>query len=53
MVSVAAGRKDERPHPCIIQLLREYAREVYFTDAVELPGLVEPVYHQAVRLTMD
>ena len=53
VVSVAAGRKDERPHPCIIQLLREYAREVYFTDAVELPGLVEPAYHQAVRLTMD
>lgn len=52
VVSVAAGRKDERPHPCIIRLLREYAREVYFTDAVDIPGLVEPVYHQSVRLMM-
>ena len=53
VVSVSAGRKDERPHPCIIQLLREYARDLYFTDAVDIPGLVEPVYQQSVHLTME
>ena len=50
VVSVAAGRPDERPHPYIISLLREYAREVYFTDAVDIPGLVEPVFHESVHL---
>lgn len=53
VVSVAAGRKDERPHPAIIALLREYARDVYFTDAVDLPGLVTPDYHESVRLTLN
>lgn len=53
VVSVAAGRPDERPHPCIISLLREYAREVYFTDAVDIPGLVEPVYHESVHLEVE
>lgn len=52
VVSVAAGRPDERPHPYIISLLREYAREVYFTDAVDLPGLVEPVYHESVHMEL-
>lgn len=47
------GRPDERPHPCIISLLREYAQEVYFTDAVDIPGLVEPVYHESVHLEVE
>ena len=45
VVTVAARRPDERPHPYIVSLLREYAEEVYFTDAVEIPGLVEPEFH--------
>ncbi len=50
VVCVAAGRPDERPHPCIVSLLREYAENVYFTDAVEIPGLVEPVFHESVHI---
>ena len=50
VVCVAAGRPDERPHPYIVQLLRECVRNVYFTDAVEISGLVEPEFHQAVHL---
>lgn len=53
VVSVAAGRPDERPHPYIISLLREYAEELYFTDAVSIPGLVEPVYHESVHLEIE
>ena len=52
VVCVAAGRPDERPHPYIVSLLREYARELYFTDAVEIPGLVEPQYHESVHLEL-
>ncbi|MBQ9330756.1 MAG: hypothetical protein IJ221_07250 [Oscillibacter sp.] len=50
VVSVAAGRPDERPHPYIISLLREFTDDVRFTDAVDLPGLVEPVFHQSVHI---
>ena len=50
VVSVAAGRPDERPHPYIISLLREYAEQVYFTDAVDIPGLVEPVFQESVHI---
>ena len=50
VVCVAAGRPDERPHPYIVQLLRECVKYVYFTDAVEIPGLVEPVFHESVHL---
>lgn len=50
VVCVAAGRPDERPHPYIVSLLREYMEELYFTDAVEIPGLVEPQFHQSVHL---
>lgn len=53
VVSVAAGRPDERPHPYIVSLLREYAQEVYFTDAVDISGLVEPVYHESVHLVVE
>lgn len=53
VVSVAAGRPDERPHPYIISLLKEYVQELYFTDAVSIPGLVEPVYHQSVHLEIE
>lgn len=50
VVSVAAGRPDERPHPYIISLLREYTEDLHFTDAVDIPGLVEPVFHESVHL---
>ena len=53
VVSVAAGRPDERPHPYIISLLREYAETVYFTDAVDIPGLVEPVFHESVHIEIE
>ena len=53
VVSVAAGRPDERPHPYIVSLLQECVEQVYFTDAVALPGLVEPHYHESVRLTLE
>lgn len=50
VVCVAARRPDERPHPYIVSLLREYAQEVYFTDAVEIPGMVEPEFHESVHM---
>ena len=53
VVSVAAGRPDERPHPYIISLLREYTEDVRFTDAVDIPGLVEPVFHESVHMEIE
>lgn len=53
VVCVAAGRPDERPHPYIVSLLQEMVPELYFTDAVSLPGLVDPAYHETVRLTIE
>lgn len=53
VVSVASDRADERPHPAVIALLREYAKQVYFTDAVDLPGLVRPLYHESVHLKIE
>ena len=50
VVCVAAGRPDERPHPYIVELLKEYIPELYFTDAVDIPGLVEPDFHESVHL---
>ena len=50
VVSVASGRPDERPHPYIVQLLREFCGDIRFTDAVSIPGLVEPAFHQSVHL---
>lgn len=50
VVSVAGGRPDERPHPYIVSLLREFTDDLHFTDAVDIPGLVTPVYHRSVRL---
>ena len=50
VVSVAAGRPDERPHPFIISLLREFTEDIHFTDAVSIPGLVEPVFHKSVHM---
>ena len=50
VVCVAAGRPDERPHPYIVQLLRQCVPNVYFTDAADIPGLVEPEFHQSVHL---
>ena len=53
VVCVAAGRPDERPHPYIVSQLKEEVPEVYFTDAVSIPGLVEPVYHTSVHLEVE
>ncbi len=53
VVSVAAGRPDERPHPYIISLLREFTEDVHFTDAVDIPGLVEPVFHESVHIEIE
>lgn len=53
VVSVAARRPDERPHPYIISLIREYTEDLHFTDAVDIPGLVEPVFHESVHLEVE
>ena len=53
VVSVAAGRPDERPHPYIVSLIREYTQDLHFTDAVNIPGLVEPEYHESVHLEVE
>ena len=53
VVTVAARRPDERPHPYIVSLLKEYVENLYFTDAVDIPGLVEPQFHQAVHLEIE
>ena len=53
VVCVAAERPDERPHPYIVSLLQEMVPNVYFTDAVHLPGLVEPAYHESVHLELE
>ena len=53
VVSVAAGRPDERPHPYIISLIREFTEDLHCTDAVSIPGLVEPVYHESVHLEVE
>ena len=50
IVSGAGGRPDERPHPYIVGLLREFTDDVRFTDAVAIPGLVEPVFQKSVHL---
>ena len=53
VISVAAGRPDERPHPYTVGLIREMVEEVYFTDAVELPGLAEPQFHESVHIEIE
>lgn len=53
VVCVAAGRPDERPHPYIVELLKEYTSDVRFTDAVDIPGLVEPEFHESVHLEIE
>lgn len=53
VVSVAAGRPDERPHPYIVSLLREFTADVRFTDAVSIPGLVTPEYHESVHIELE
>lgn len=50
VVCVAAGRPDERPHPYIVSLLKEFTADLHFTDAVDIPGLVEPQFHESVHL---
>lgn len=52
VVSVAGGRPDERPHPYIVALLREFTDDIRFTDAVSIPGLVEPAYHKSVHIEL-
>jgi len=53
VVCVAAGRPDERPHPYIISLLQEEVGDVRFTDAVDIPGLVEPEFHESVHMEIE
>ena len=53
VVTVAARRPDERPHPYVVSLLQEYVENLYFTDAVEIPGLVEPQFHKSVHLEVE
>jgi len=53
VVCVAAGRPDERPHPYIVSLLKEFTSDVHFTDAVDIPGLVEPQFHESVHLEVE
>ena len=53
VVCVAAGRPDERPHPFIISLLKEYTEDIRFTDAVDIPGLVEPQFHESVHIEIE
>ncbi|MBQ9348420.1 MAG: MBL fold metallo-hydrolase [Oscillibacter sp.] len=53
VVSVAAGRPDERPHPYTVSLLKEITDDVRFTDAVDIPGLVEPVFHESVHMELE
>ena len=53
VVTVAARRPDERPHPYVVSLLRQYVENLYFTDAVDIPGLVEPQFHEAVHLEVE
>jgi len=53
VVCVAAGRPDERPHPYIVSLIREYTQDLHFTDAVNIPGLVEPEYHESVHIEIE
>ena len=53
VVSVAAGRPDERPHPYIVSLMREFTEDLHFTDAVDLPGLVSPVFHESVHIEIE
>jgi len=53
VVCVAARRPDERPHPYIVSMLREYTEDIRFTDAVEIPGLVEPVFHESVHIEIE
>jgi len=50
VVCAAARRPDEQPHPFTVALLQKYVKKLYFTDAVEIPGLVEPEFHESVRL---
>ena len=53
VVCVAAGRPAPRPHPCIVSLLQEYVQDLRFTDAVDIPGLVEPAFHESVHIEID
>ena len=37
----------------MVSLLQEYVENLYFTDAVEIPGLVEPQFHKSVHLEVE
>ena len=56
VVTVAARRPDERPHPYVVSLLQEYVENLYFTDAVEIPGLdgrkMSKSYGNAISLSL-
>ena len=50
VVSVAGGRPDGYPNPAIIAMLKEFTDDIRFTDAVDIPGLVQPVFHESVHM---
>ena len=33
--------------------MKECVEEVYFTDAVEIPGLQEPEFHESVHMEIE
>ena len=47
------GGPTNGPTPAIISLLREYTDDVQFTDAVDIPGLVEPEFHESVHMEIE
>ena len=52
VISEAADRPDDRPHPYIVSLIKSFVPDVRFTDAVSIPGVVEPEYHESVHIEL-
>ena len=53
VICEACGRPDDRPHPYIVSLIKSFVEDVRFTDAVSIPGLVEPAYHESVHIELE
>lgn len=53
VISVISNRHDEKPHPYSVSLIQEYTQEIYCTDAVDMPGLLTPEYHQSVHFELN
>lgn len=52
VISVISNRHDEKPHSFAVSLMAEFAQEIHCTDAVDLPGQIEPIYHQSVHFEL-